>query len=83
MYNRTMLMRIGPLVAASVFSMAVTLTGAAPDLASRITQLTRATEWMRRDAIAIRFKTHHPQGLVKIGDRLFLSSVEVARSRCW
>ena len=34
-----------------------------------------------RSAIPIRFKTHHPQGLVKIGDRLFLSSVEVSGSR--
>jgi len=49
----------------------------APDLARQITRLTRATEWIRRDAVPIRFKTHHPQGLVKIGDRFFLSSVEV------
>jgi hypothetical protein len=74
--NPNMLMSMVRLAATSVI-LAVTLTGAAPDLASRITELTRATEWLRRDAIPIRFKTHHPQGVVKIGDRLFLSSVEV------
>lgn len=76
MYNPNMLKWMARLAAMSVF-LAATLTGAAPDLASRITELTRATEWTRRDAIPIRFRTHHPQGLVKIGDRLFLSSVEV------
>jgi hypothetical protein len=29
------------------------------------------------ESVPIRFTTHHPQGLVKIGDTLFLSSVEV------
>jgi len=48
-----------------------------PGLAPQITRLTRATGWIARDAVPIRFKTHHPQGLVKIGDRLFMSSVEV------
>ena len=65
------------LAATVTVAMTATLTGAAPDLAARVTQLTRATEWTRSGAIPIRFKTHHPQGLVKIGDRLFLSSVEV------
>ena len=54
-----------------------TLTATGSDVAARITQLTRATEWTRRSAVPLGFKTHHPQGLVKIGDRLFLSSVEV------
>jgi hypothetical protein len=47
------------------------------EVAERVTRLTRATEWTRVSATPVRFKTHHPQGLVKIGDRLFLSSVEV------
>lgn len=48
------------------------------DLATGIVKLTRSTQWERRDAIALRFKTHHPQGLVKIGERFFMSSVEVS-----
>ncbi|MEO7133262.1 MAG: DUF6454 family protein [Vicinamibacterales bacterium] len=70
---RTLVVRLGAIVVA----ITATLTAAGSDLASRVTQLTRATERTRRSAIAIPFKTHHPQGLVKIGDRLFLSSVEV------
>ncbi len=82
MYNPSMLIWMARLATTIVLTMTATLTGAAPDLATRITQLTRATEWTRRDAIPIRFKTHHPQGLVKIGDRLFLSSVEVLDRGC-
>lgn len=47
------------------------------DLARQITKLTRTTQWIRQNAVQIRFKAHHPQGLVKIGNRLFMSSVEV------
>ena len=49
----------------------------AGDLAERITRLTRSTEWIRVSAIPVRFRTFHPQGMVKIGDRFFVSSVEV------
>ena len=77
MYNPNMLMGMARLAAASVLMMTATLGSATPDLATRVTQLTRTTEWIRREAIPIRFRTHHPQGLVKIGDQLYLSSVEV------
>jgi hypothetical protein len=46
-------------------------------LADRVTRLTRSTEWTRVNSIQARFKTFHPQGMVKIGDRIFVSSVEV------
>jgi hypothetical protein len=49
----------------------------AASLAERVTRLTRSTEWTRVQTIAVRFKTFHPQGMVKIGDRLFVTSVEV------
>jgi uncharacterized protein DUF6454 len=46
-------------------------------VADRVTRLTRDTAWTRVRSVAIGFKTFHPQGLVKIGDTFFLSSVEV------
>jgi Family of unknown function (DUF6454) len=49
-------------------------------VADRVMTLTRESAWTKVDAIRIRFRTWHPQGLVRIGDTLFLSSVEV-RSR--
>jgi uncharacterized protein DUF6454 len=49
-------------------------------VADRVMTLTRESAWTKVDAIRIQFRTWHPEGLVKIGDTLFLSSVEV-RSR--
>jgi hypothetical protein len=46
-------------------------------VADRVTRLTRDTTWTRVSSVPIGFKTFHPQGLVKIGDTFFLSSVEV------
>jgi hypothetical protein len=64
--------------------LAVSLLAAAPllalpdaVLADRIATLTRASSWTLERAIPITFRVHHPQGMVKIGDRLFFSSVEV------
>lgn len=51
----------------------------APDaqVAGRVTTLTRATIWTQVAAIPLRFRTFHPQGMVKIGSNFFLSSVEI------
>jgi len=46
-------------------------------LADRVTALTRNSVWKPVASIPVRFKTFHPQGMVKIGDTFFVSSVEV------
>jgi Family of unknown function (DUF6454) len=52
--------------------------GAASELvAERVQKLTRAARWRPVATIPINFKTHHPQGMVKIGDTFFVSSVEI------
>ena len=48
-----------------------------PVLAQRVTRLTRQSPWKLVSSVPVAFPTHHPQGLVKIGDTLFVSSVEV------
>jgi hypothetical protein len=59
----------------------VTIQVAPADLrtvvADRVTRLTRETKWTRVSSVPIPFPTFHPQGLVKIGETFFLSSVEV------
>jgi hypothetical protein len=61
--------------------MAAALPDVQPDVrlnvAERVTTLTRDSSWKLVESVPIRFTTHHPQGLVKIGDTLFVSSVEV------
>jgi hypothetical protein len=46
-------------------------------LAERVMKLSRGTRWKPVTAVPINFLTHHPQGMVKIGDTLFVSSVEI------
>jgi hypothetical protein len=49
----------------------------AADVAERVMAVTRDTEWKAVAPVAVRFVTHHPQGMVKIGDTFYVSSVEV------
>jgi hypothetical protein len=51
--------------------------GEQPALAGSIEKLSRTSVWTLERAVPLTFPTHHPQGVVKIGDRLFISSVEI------
>lgn len=77
-------------VAASFAVLAVVLAVASPvhqvdtgsPIGERVRKLTRASSWKLVKSLAVPFKTHHPQGMVKAGDVLFVSSVEIkARTR--
>jgi len=65
--------------------MALTLAAAVsavqPDsksiVADRVMALTRNSSWTLVASVPIAFRTFHPQGMVKIGETLFVSSVEV------
>ncbi|HEY4207119.1 MAG TPA: DUF6454 family protein [Puia sp.] len=46
-------------------------------LSTRLRTLTRDTVWTLITGIKIGFKTHHCQGMVKIGDEFWVSSVEM------
>jgi len=53
-------------------------TAAEPsDLSKKLKSLTRNTVWKLADQIKINFRTFHCQGMVKIGDEFWVSSVEV------
>ncbi|EPH46077.1 DUF6454 family protein [Streptomyces aurantiacus] len=45
-----------------------------------ITRLNRFTEWAVVEEIPLDFACHHPQGLERVGDNFFLSSVEVTET---
>lgn len=51
-----------------------------PIVADRVVRLTRASVWRQVQAIPVRFRTWHPQGMVKVGDTFIVSSVEVTRT---
>ncbi len=50
-------------------------------LAEKITKLRPDTPWKQVAAVKLQFPSFHPQGMVKIGDYFFMSSVEVTRKR--
>jgi hypothetical protein len=45
-------------------------------IAERFTKLTRETGWRRTEAVPVKFRTYHPQGMTRVGDSFFVSSVE-------
>ena len=65
------------LLAWPVIWLAAADVGPKSAVSERVKQLTRATRWHPVATTRINFNTYHPQGLVKIGDTLFASSVEV------
>ena len=68
------------LLAATLTSLAALPAAAAdPALGERVLKLTRGSKWNEVAAIKIGFKTHHPQGMIKIGDEFFVSSVEIIK----
>ncbi len=46
-------------------------------ISERFQQLTRASQWRLVASQPVNFNTHHPQGMVKIGEVFYVSSVEV------
>jgi Family of unknown function (DUF6454) len=52
----------------------------APSLAQRLLGVDRTTTWTPAEAIAVKFPTFHPQGMVRIGGDFFVSSVEIRRA---
>ena len=46
-------------------------------LAEHVTALTRNSVWKPVASVPVAFRTFHPQGMVKIGETFFVSSVEV------
>jgi len=46
-------------------------------VSDRVKLLTRASQWRLVASIPIGFNTHHPQGMVKIGDTFFVTAVEI------
>ncbi len=46
-------------------------------LGDRVQSLTRDSSWTLASSVPVKFRTYHPQGMVRVGDALFVSSVEV------
>ena len=65
------------LVSATLSAAAGTQPDRRPPLAELVSQLTRDSKWTLTSKLPVAFPTFHPQGMVRIGDTFFVSSVEV------
>jgi hypothetical protein len=71
---------IGLALAAFVTQISVSSAGGAAEddsVVTALSQVTRATPWAHVGTIDLEFDAEHPQGMVKLGDRFFISSVEI------
>jgi hypothetical protein len=65
-------------IAAGVAALFVAGTTHADDaVADKFLRVTKGSAWKPVAAVPLAFPTHHPQGMVKIGDRFYMSSVEI------
>lgn len=67
------------LILAAAFGATATASASAADVGERVMQLTRGTKWKPAGEVVVDFPTHHPQGMVKIGEDFFVSSVEIIK----
>lgn len=71
-------MKLTTLLLAALLAAPVTQALAAdPALAQMVPMLTRGTAWKQAAAIPVQFPSFHPQGMVKIGEDFFFSSVDI------
>lgn len=79
---------LGALVALALLATPAAARLPAPDLppppaaagdaiARAFSTLSRATSWQLVEKVPLRFDAHHPEGVVRLGDRYVLSTVEV------
>lgn len=60
-----------------VISLVVPQADARSVVAERVMKLTRDAAWKPVTSIPVDFPTYHPQGMVKIGDTFYVTSVEI------
>ena len=65
------------LLCAAAVAAGVLQAPARGDLGDAVARLTRTSSWQLVRRIPLAFRTYHPQGMVKIGDTFYVSSVEV------
>lgn len=74
-------MRKKLIAAMLVFSFVATAAASAfaadSALAQAVKKMTRGSKWTLINEVELRFPTGHPQGLVKIGDDFYVSTVEI------
>jgi hypothetical protein len=55
----------------------LTALASIPNVAAELPKLSRSSTWTPLSNFKLQFKTYHPQGMVKVGNVYYMSSVEI------
>jgi uncharacterized protein DUF6454 len=88
MFSHSLRALIGALLAIALIAAPAAARNRSPDLppppaaqgdriASAFAALSRSTSWQLVEKVPLRFDAHHPEGVVRLGNRYVLSTVEV------
>ncbi|TKD70786.1 DUF6454 family protein [Pseudalkalibacillus hwajinpoensis] len=47
------------------------------DVTESFKELSRSTNWDKKDQVNLQFDAYHPQGMTQVGDKFYMSSVEI------
>ena len=64
-------------IIATLAALPALATAQSDDVAEAVEGLTRDTEWTPVEEVPVAFPSFHPQGMVRIGERFYVSSVEI------
>jgi hypothetical protein len=73
---RNMMLLLTGILFVSMISTAVFAEGN-QDVEGSFKELSRSTEWKKTDQVKLQFDAFHPQGMTKVGDKFYMSSVEI------
>ena len=57
------------------------LAGTDSTVAATVASITRMTSWQLIDELPLRFDSHHPQGMARVGSTWWISTVDVDARR--
>ncbi|PTX53720.1 hypothetical protein C8P63_1266 [Melghirimyces profundicolus] len=73
----SVLLLLGTVTTALVVGQPGTVGTQGLDATDTFKELSRNTQWQQKEQIDLQFDAHHPQGMTRIGDLFYMSSVEI------
>ena len=79
-FTATLLIAILAVSASLIVPQSETINAKELKLEDQFQQLSRNTDWQQQEKIDLQFDVYHPQGMTRIGDLYYMSSVEIIES---
>lgn len=79
-FTATLLIAFLAVSASLIVPQSETISAKELKLEDQFQQLSRNTDWQQQEEIDLQFDVYHPQGMTRIGDLYYMSSVEIIES---